>query len=76
MQKKLTITIDEAVYNGLHSIIGRGNISHFLEELARPHVINSSLIEGYKAMAADQEREKEAREWSEGLIRDIPNETW
>ena len=27
MQKKLTITIDEEVYEGLHRIIGRGRIS-------------------------------------------------
>ncbi len=38
MQKKLTITIDEEVYKGLHAVIGRGRISRFLEDLARPHV--------------------------------------
>ena len=34
MQRKMTITIDEAVYAGLHKVIGRGNISQFLEGLA------------------------------------------
>ena len=29
MQRKMTITIDEAVYAGLHKVIGRGNISQF-----------------------------------------------
>ena len=28
------------------------------------------LLEGYKAMAADRERESEALEWSEALIGD------
>ncbi|MDY7549167.1 hypothetical protein QN360_02105 [Glaciimonas sp. CA11.2] len=27
----MTITIDEAVYAGLHKVIGRGNISQFLK---------------------------------------------
>ena len=39
MHRKMTITIDEAVYAGLHKVIGRGNISQFLEGLARPHVL-------------------------------------
>jgi hypothetical protein len=27
MQRKLTLSIDEAVYEGLHRVVGRGNIS-------------------------------------------------
>ncbi len=27
MHKKLTLSIDEAVYEGLHRVVGRGNIS-------------------------------------------------
>nr|NIO71365.1 addiction module antitoxin [Anaerolineae bacterium] len=38
MQKKLTITIDEQVYEGLHAVIGRGRISRFIEDLVRPYV--------------------------------------
>ena len=33
--KKLTITVDEDVYEGLYAYIGRGNISSFLNEAAR-----------------------------------------
>jgi hypothetical protein len=109
MQKKLTITVDEAVYNGLHSVIGRGNISRFIERIAKPYLLpheslerhkmadaglNSGDIEllmeipaperteafqrllSYKAMAADTEREREADEWCEAMIGDIPHETW
>ncbi len=34
MRKKLTITVDEEVYDGLHRVIGRRHISRFLNELA------------------------------------------
>ena len=76
MHRKMTITIDEAVYAGLHKVIGRGNISQFLEGLARPHVLKEdSLDAGYQAMAADTAREAEASEWCNVLIRDVANET-
>ena len=36
MQKKLTLTIDEEVYDGLREVIGPRKISHFVEELVSP----------------------------------------
>ena len=74
MRRKLTITVDEAVYDGLHRVVGRRRISHFLTELARPHVVQDELEAGYRAMAADEEREQEAAEWIEGLIGDVADE--
>jgi predicted CopG family antitoxin len=74
MAKKLTITVDDEVYTGLHSVIGRRRISRFLNDLARPHVLQAELAEGYKAMAADEEREREATEWVENLTADIADE--
>jgi hypothetical protein len=68
MQKKLTITLDEEVYRGLHAVIGRGRISRFLEDLARPHVVSRDLEAAYREMADDEVREAEADEWAEGLI--------
>ncbi len=69
MQKKLTISVDEEVYRGLHEQVGRGNISGFIEDLVRPHlVLAADLEEGYRAMAADAERERDAVEWAEGLL--------
>jgi predicted CopG family antitoxin len=76
MQKKLTITIDERVYEGLHTIIGRRNISQFIESLVRPHVIEKNLESAYKQMAQDEGREREAFEWAEVTTRDIADETW
>jgi predicted CopG family antitoxin len=74
MQRKLTITIDEVVYEGLHKVVGRRNISRFLTELARPHVVPEALDEGYRAMASDEAREREAEEWAEGLVGDVGDE--
>ena len=70
MQKRMTITMDEAVYEGLVRVVGRRKISGFLESLARPHVVTDELAEGYKAMGQDVQREQEALAWSEALIGD------
>jgi hypothetical protein len=71
MQQKLTITIDKEVYDALYRTVGKGNIGKFLENLARPHVLQEDLASAYQAMAADTERELAALEWSEGLIGGI-----
>jgi hypothetical protein len=71
MHKKMTITLDEAVYDGLFRVVGRRKISQFLEDLARPHVLQDDLASAYQAMAADTEREREALEWSQALIGDV-----
>ena len=73
MQKRMTISIDEAVYEGLVRVVGRRKISRFLEDLARPHVVNDELADGYRAMAEDAEREREALEWCEALVGDGAN---
>lgn len=74
MTRKLTITIDDQVYEGLYRKVGRRKIGRFLEALARPHVIDDELDAGYRAMAADEVREAEAEEWSEGLAGDVADE--
>lgn len=76
MQKKLTITIDEHVYDGLHAVIGPRKISGFIERLVRPHVIDQDMEESYREMAADEAAEAEALEWSEALIGDTGDEPW
>ena len=68
MHKKLTITLNADVYDGLHKAIGRGKISQFIECLLRPHVLDVELDGEYKRMAADREREGEALEWSEAFF--------
>lgn len=75
MQKKLTITIDEQVYEGLYRVVGSGRISQFIEKLVRPHVLPHELEDAYAQMAKDQDREAEALDWSEALIADTDDET-
>ena len=70
MRKKLTITIDEQVYEGLHTVIGRRRISRFIEDLVRPHVVLQDLEAAYRQMAQDEEREAEALEWAEATNGD------
>ena len=71
MQRKLTITVSEDVYQGLHRVVGRRRISRFLDQLARPHVVPADLDAAYREMAADEAREREALNWSEGLMGDV-----
>lgn len=75
MHKRMTITLDEEVYNGLYRRIGKRKMSQFIEELLRPHVLDTALEAGYEAMAADQEREAEAKEWCNSLAGDMAHET-
>jgi predicted CopG family antitoxin len=74
LHKKLTITVDEEVYEGLHRVIGRQKISQFIESLVRPHVVPQDLADAYRAMAADESREAEAQEWAEATLRDVADE--
>ena len=64
---KLTMSVNEVVYDGLIRIIGRGRISQFIEDLVRPYVLGTEIEEGYRAMAADAAREREAAEWVDAL---------
>jgi len=75
MQKKLTITIDEQVYHGLHRRVGRRRISGFIERLVRPHVVEEQLSAAYAEMAQEEDREAEALEWAETTIMDVADET-
>jgi predicted CopG family antitoxin len=74
MHKKLTITVDEAIYEGLYRQIGRRKISQFIEELVKPYVSEQSLEAAYREMAQDEDAEAEALEWSEALIGDVADE--
>ena len=74
MQKKLTITIDSEVYEGLHKIIGPRKISKFVQEAVRPHVVRPNLEAAYSEMAKDRRREKEAAEWAEITFKDVAHE--
>jgi hypothetical protein len=74
MHKKLTITLDETVYEGLHQIIGRRHISRFIEDLVRPHVLAQDLEAAYQQMAQDEAREAEALAWAEATIGGVSDD--
>jgi hypothetical protein len=71
MHKRMTITLDEAVYDGLNRTIGKRRMSQFIEDLLRPHVMDTALDDGYQAMAADAAREDQAQEWCKALAKDL-----
>ena len=75
MHKKMTISLDESVYDGLYRTVGRRHMSQYIEDLLRPHVLDTALDDGYQAMAADQERETEAQAWCNALLADMADET-
>ena len=71
MHRKMTITLDETVYDGLYRTVGRRKMSQFIEDLIRPHVVDTALDQGYRAMAGDTLREAEATEWCNCLAGDM-----
>jgi hypothetical protein len=75
VQKKLTITVDEEVYEGLRKTIGPRKIGKFIQELVRPHVVRPNLESDYAEMAKDKKREEEAMEWAEITFKDLAHET-
>jgi predicted CopG family antitoxin len=75
MQKKLTVTVDEEIYDGLYKTIGPRKISKFIEELVRPHVVRPNLESAYAEMAGDKKREQEALEWAEATFKDADYES-
>ena len=75
MQKKLTIKLDERVYNRLHKVVGRRRISRLLESLARTHVTGRGLEAAYREMAREEARETDALKWAEATVGDVADET-
>ena len=68
---KLTMSASEVVYDGLIRVFGGGRISQYIEDLVRPHVLGMAIEEGYRAMAADVARERDAVEWVDALSQDM-----
>jgi hypothetical protein len=76
MYKKLTITLDEALYDALHRTVGRGKISQFIAEALKKRLELSPLELGYQAMAADPQREQEAAEWCNAMGKGLADAAW
>ncbi len=69
-QRKLTLTIDEQVYEGLYRVVGPRKISNFIEDLVRPHISYPDLERAYADMAQNRVRESAALDWAENTASD------
>src|SRR6202030_2119778 len=71
MTKKLTITVSDEVYEGLHRRIGRGKISRFIDDLARKHVIDRRGVDHWLTPSKHELR----RAYAEGAAYEANRET-
>ena len=80
MQRELILNVDERLYDTLMSMVEKQTIGDLLAEFiqtrfSRRAFTQTEMEEGYKAMASDQEYEREAMEWCNGLLSGIDDET-
>jgi hypothetical protein len=80
MLRELTITVEETLYNTLMPMVEKQTIGNLLAEFVQARFsvrtyTQTELEDGYKAMAADEEYEREAMEWCNGLMNGIDDET-
>ena len=72
MQRKLTSTIADDVYQGLHQQIGCGEISRFIENVVRPYLVTTDGLEAeYRVAAEDASAEREATDWIEANVDEV-----
>jgi hypothetical protein len=66
MAQTLTITLPDDVYDELRRRAGQEDVGVYIQRLVSPSAdSDQQLEEGYRAMAADTERERDALEWIE-----------
>lgn len=71
MPRQLLITLPDDVYEELRRRAGQDDVSGYIERLVRPDGIDDHDLEaGYRAMAADEDRERDAFEWIEAAPDD------
>ncbi len=63
--KKLTITVSDEVYEGLHRRIGARRISSFIDRLARPYVDDAAAEALYREAENDSDRLETLADWDE-----------
>ena len=71
MARQLLITLPDDVYEELRRRAGQDDVSGYIERLVQPETTSDhDLEEGYRAMAADVDREREALDWIESAQDD------
>src|SRR5258707_7514154 len=80
MTKKLTITVSDEVYKGLHKRVGRRNISRFIDEIARERLADRTSPEYWLCASerelADEYAEQAAYEATHSVEMRTEHETW
>jgi predicted CopG family antitoxin len=76
MTRKLTITVSDEVYEGLHEKIGARRISAFIDRLARPYVTTDLTEALYREAAGSSVREAEAEAWDALSDDGLSDEAW
>lgn len=77
MSKRVNLYIhDEQLWSAFTHLVGKGNVSKWIENMIRPLVDKADLANAYKVMAQDRQREEEADEWINGTSGDVGNESW
>ena len=65
MSRTVTITLSDDVYQRWQQT-DDAQLSRLIENILRTHALSEAELDaGYAAMAADEEHEREAREWIE-----------
>jgi hypothetical protein len=80
MLRELTLNVDETLYKTLMPMVEKQTIGNLLAEFVQTRFsgrayTQTELEAGYKAMAADEEYEREAMEWCNGLMNGVDDET-
>ena len=73
-KRKITLMLDAEVYEGLRKRVGSRGIGSYLSSLAKPYVVETTIEDGYKAMALDEARNKEAAEWDMGVTEEVDSD--
>lgn len=63
--KKLTITVSDEVYEGLHRRIGARRISSFIDRLARPYIDDAAAEALYREAQSDPDRDEVIADWDD-----------
>jgi predicted CopG family antitoxin len=74
MARKLTILLDDEVYERLHAAAGKRRVGRYVEALVRDR-LRDELESAYAAMAREEAREADAFDWAEATLEDVSDET-
>ena len=80
MLRELTLRVDESLYDYLIPMVETQTIGDLLAEFVKTRISHrtytqTELETGYKAMADDEDYEREAMEWCNGLMSGVDDET-